>query len=245
MKRIFLFLAVALAMLYLASIAQAQNWTPPGPPPVIPMSPGGKGVAGGDRSPINDTPSQPPPKVQQPPPKVQQPPPKVQQPPPKVQQPPPKVQQPPQNNQTDKIAQLEKENKNLADENTKLIDENKQAKEKAASAAKQEDFNIDNVKQAGEAMAIRAGVLAFLGGLAVAGLVAIAVWAYKTGRFKQLFGGSNKGERLGVSTTIRSEPRESSVSSSEVTEEWSLVKGDDLEHPDRQETRHSGSWWHP
>ena len=207
MKRIFLFLAVALAMLYLASIAQAQNWTPPGPPPVIPMSPGGKGVAGGDRSPINDTPSQPPPKVQQPPPKVQQP--------------PPKVQQPPQNNQTDKIAQLEKENKNLADENTKLIDENKQAKEKAASAAKQEDFNIDNVKQAGEAMAIRAGVLAFLGGLAVAGLVAIAVWAYKTGRFKQLFGGSNKGERLGVSTTIRSEPRESSVSSSEVTEEWS------------------------
>src|SRR5215204_461227 len=83
MNRIFLFLGVALAMLYLASIAQAQNWTPPGPSPVLPMSPGGKGVAGADRSPINDTKPQPPPKVQQPPPKVQQPPPKVQHPLPK------------------------------------------------------------------------------------------------------------------------------------------------------------------
>ena len=107
------------------------------------------------------------------------------------------VQQPPQNTQPDKIAQLEKENKNLADENKKLADENKkltdenkQANEKAASAAKNENSNIDRVKQAGEAMAINAGVLAFLGGLAVAGLVAAAVWAYKTGRFNQLFGGS-------------------------------------------------------
>jgi len=107
------------------------------------------------------------------------------------------VQQPPQNTQPDKIAQLEKENKNLADENKnladenkKLTDENKQANEKAASAVKNENSNIDRVKQAGEAMAINAGVLAFLGGLAVAGLVAAAVWAYKTGRFNQLFGGS-------------------------------------------------------